>query len=777
MSVPPADIIAWLRSRLVALHSEARQLDARANTRMARRVRSPRAFIGRLGLVTTCITILAPPVTYAMLATLHLQERAVEQASLGARHVEVQLNQQTAADRFDQISVNVLHATRGPDGIVMASWLTDKNDTILMFQGEPARWPEIEASKPIRARSFAGNFHVAVTTRYVFVGTIYTSAGFLVLGLAAYYCFRRLPLAALDEAQHLLQSKQGELLLQKDQLQTQNLRFEAALSNMSQGLCMFDARQRLVVCNSSYMQMYGLSPRLAVPGTTLAEILEHRVRNGIHGAKDPRDYVREALAVAADNRSGTRIVELNDRRAIAITHQPMADGGWLATHEDLTEYRRIEARVAHMARHDALTELPNRVLLRERLAGALAGMKRGESLAVLSVNLDRFKDVNDTLGHVVGDAMIMAAATRLVDCAGDGATVARVGADEFYVVLTGAEQPLGATALAGRIIEAIGSPFDLDGQQVTVGVSIGISIAPADGTGADQLLKNADLALHRAKSEGRGTYRFFEAGMDAHMRERCKLQLDLRKAVGNGEFELHYQPLVNLERNRICCLEALLRWHHPEKGLVSPGEFIALAEETGLIIPIGEWTLREACAEAAGWPDDVNVAINLSANQFKSRNLVQTVFSALAASGLAPSRLELEITESVLLQNDDATLATLHQLRTLGVRIALDDFGTGYSSLSYLRSFPFDKIKIDRCFVADLSDTDEDALAILRAVAGLGLSLGIATTAEGVETNEQLQKVREEGCTEMQGYLFSPPRPIEEIARLFPTEAKVARIA
>jgi len=777
MSVLPADIIAWLRSRLAIACAEARQLVARANTRMARRVRSPRAFIGRLGLVTTCITVLAPPVTYALLAILHLQERAVEQASLGARHVEVQLNQQAAGDRFGQVSVNVLHATRGPDGIVMASWLTDKNDTILMFQGEPARWPEIEASKPIRARSFVGNFHVAVTTRDVFVGTIYTTAGFLVLGLAAYYCFRRLPLAALDEAQHLLQCKQGELLSQKDQLETQNLRFEAALSNMSQGLCMFDARQRLVVCNSSYMQMYGLSPKLAAAGTTLTEILEHRVRNGVHGGKDPRDYVREALAVAADNRPGTRIVELNDRRAIAITHQPMADGGWLSTHEDLTEYRRIEARVAHMARHDALTELPNRVLLRERLTAALENIKRGESLGVLSVDLDRFKDVNDTLGHVVGDAMIMAAATRLVDCAGDGATVARVGADEFHIVQAGAEQPVAATALAGRIIEAIGAPFDLDGQQVTVGVSIGVSIAPANGTSADQLLKNADLALHRAKSEGRGTYRFFEAGMDAHMRERCKLQLDLRKALGNGEFELHYQPLVNLERNRICCLEALLRWHHPEKGLISPGEFISLAEETGLIIPIGEWTLREACAEAAAWPDDVNVAINLSANQFKSRNLVQTVFSALAASGLAPSRLELEITESVLLQNDEATLATLHQLRALGARIALDDFGTGYSSLSYLRSFPFDKIKIDRCFVADLSDADEDALAILRAVAGLGLSLGIATTAEGVETNEQLQKVRDEGCTEMQGYLFSPPRPIKEIARLFPTEAKVVRIA
>ena len=773
----PADVIAWLRPRLTDPWAGARQLVSRINVRLTRRVRSPRAFIGCLGLITTCITIFAPPITYAMLGTLWLQERAVEQASLGARHVKVQLDQQKSADALNQISINVLHATRGPDGIVMASWLTDKNGTILTFRGEPARWPELEASKPIKTQGFEGNFHVAVTTRNVFLGTINTTAAFLVLGLAIYYCFRRLPLAALDEAQHLLQSKQWELRSQKEQLETQNLRFEAALSNMSQGLCMFDARQRLVVCNSSYMRMYGLSPKLAMAGTTLTEILEHRVAIGIHGNCAPEDYVREALAVAVDNRPCTRIVELSDSRAVAITHQPMPDGGWLSTHEDLTEYRRIEARIAHIARHDALTDLPNRVLLRERLVNAIEDMKEGESLAVLSLDLDRFKDLNDTLGHVVADAVIMAVATRLADCAGNTATVARSAADEFSIVQTGAEQPVAATDLAARIIEAIGAPFDLDGQQVTVGVSIGISIAPADGADADELLKNADLALHRAKREGRGIYCFFEADMDAHIRARCKLQLDLRKALGNGEFELHYQPLVNLERNAISCLEALLRWHLPGKGLVSPGEFIPLAEETGLIIPIGEWVLREACAAAAAWPSDINVAVNLSANQFKSRNLVQAVFSALTAADLQPSRLELEITESVLLHDNAATLATLHRLRALGVRIALDDFGTGYSSLSYLRSFPFDKIKIDRCFVADLSDADEDALAILRAVAGLGLSLGIATTAEGVETMEQLQKVREEGCTEMQGYLFSPPGPIQQIARLFPTEAKVARIA
>jgi diguanylate cyclase (GGDEF)-like protein len=433
----------------------------------------------------------------------------------------------------------------------------------------------------------------------------------------------------------------------------------------------------------------------------------------------------------------------------------------------MTEYRRIEARVAHMAHHDILTELPNRTLLRERMERALDGGRNGRSLAVLCLDLDRFKDINDTLGHPVGDALLKAVGARLLACVEDGDTVARVGGDDFSIVQLASDQPVAATALANRIIAAIGEPFDLDSHQVTVGTSIGIAVAPGDGSDPNQLLKSADLALDRAKAEGRGIHRFFEPDMDADMQARCKLQNDLRKALTNGEFELYYQPLVNLARDEICGLEALLRWHHPERGFVSPGEFIPLAEETGLIVPLGEWAMRQACAAAAKWPEHIKVAINLSANQFKNRHLVETVFSALAASGLPASRLELEITESVLLQNNEVTLATLHQLRALGVRIALDDFGTGYSSLSYLRSFPFDKIKIDRCFVSDLSESSEDALAILRAVASLGISLGIATTAEGVETQEQLARVREEGCTEMQGYLFSPPRPLAEVQRLF----------
>jgi diguanylate cyclase (GGDEF)-like protein len=765
-----ADTRRWLRRRLAGAWAASCDTVFRANARLTKGAGSPRALIGHLGIITTCVTILVPPITYAVLGVIQLQQRALEQANLGARHVEVQLSQRQSIDWFNQVSINVLHATRGPNSIVVASWLTDKSGATLTFQGERASWPEFKADRPIRASGFEGNFHVAVTTRGIFIGTLYVAAAFLVLGLAAYYAFRRLPLAALDEAQGLLHAKQAELLAQKEQLQTQNLRFDAALNNMSQGLCMFDAEQRLVVCNAPYARMYGLAPELTRPGTPFAEILAHRVANSPHAGQFPDEYACSVRDTVSENRPATRIREFSDGRIIATKHQPMPTGGWLATHEDITEYRRIEARITHMAHHDVLTELPNRLLLRERLEPALDAVQKGKSLAVLCLDLDRFKDVNDTLGHAAGDALLKAVSARLLTCVGDGDTVARFGGDEFSILQTGAEQPIAATGLATRIIESFGEPFDVDGQQLTVSMSIGIAVSPGDGTNPDQLLKNAALALHRAKSEGRGIHRFFEPDMDAHMQARSKLQLDLRKALARGEFELHYQPIVNLERDEISCLEALMRWHHPERGLVSPAEFIPLAEETGLIVPIGEWALREACAAAVKWPNEIKVAINLSASQFKSRNLVETVFSALAASRLPGPRLELEITESVLLQNNDATLATLHQLRALGVRIAMDDFGTGYSSLSYLRSFPFDKIKIDRCFVADLSGESEDALAILRAVAGLGRSLGIATTAEGVETKEQLERVREEGCTEMQGYFFSRPRPIKEIERLFLTQ-------
>jgi diguanylate cyclase (GGDEF)-like protein len=415
-----------------------------------------------------------------------------------------------------------------------------------------------------------------------------------------------------------------------------------------------------------------------------------------------------------------------------------------------------------MARHDALTNLPNRVLFHEQLEQGLRLAKPGDQIAVLCLDLDHFKDINDSLGHPIGDALLKEVGRRLAACVGENNTVARLGGDEFAVVQLGREEE-AATALASRLVEVISAPYEIADHQIVIGVSIGISLSPQDGSDPNELLKNADLALYRAKADGRGTYRFFEAGMDARAQARRLLEMDLRAALRRNEFEVHYQPIRDLARDRIVAFEALVRWNHPERGLISPIAFIPLAEETGLVVALGELVLRAACTDAVTWPDDVGVAVNLSPVQFKSPNLVAIVTEALAASGLAPQRLELEITESVLLQNSEATLAILHELRAKGVRISLDDFGTGYSSLSYLRSFPFDKIKIDRSFVAELS-TREDSMAIVRAVTGLGRSLGITTTAEGVENDAQLELLRREGCTQAQGYLFSAPRPASEVA-------------
>jgi diguanylate cyclase (GGDEF)-like protein len=425
-----------------------------------------------------------------------------------------------------------------------------------------------------------------------------------------------------------------------------------------------------------------------------------------------------------------------------------------------------------MAHHDSLTDLANRSLLRQRLGQALADEHQG-SLAVLYLDLDRFKEINDTLGHGHGDELLKVQAERLRGCVRENDLVARLGGDEFAVVQVGGAQPKDATVLATRLLEEVSKPIEINGQQMAVGTSIGIALAPTDGTHVDQLLRNADLALYRAKGDGRGTYRFFEPEMDRRMQARRKLESDLRTALERSEFELHYQPLVNLDLNEIVGLEALLRWSHPERGKVSPGEFIPLAEETGLIVPIGEWVLRQACREAAAWPDHIRVAVNVSAAQVKNAGLANSVVSALAASGLAPGRLEIEITESVMLQDGEITYAVLRRLHDLGVRIALDDFGTGYSSLSNLRRFPFDKIKIDRSFIADLAGGSEDAIAVVRSVARLGVSLGMTTTAEGVETKDQLDLVRAEGCTEMQGYYVSPPLPAAEIAQMLQAKSRL----
>jgi diguanylate cyclase (GGDEF)-like protein len=438
----------------------------------------------------------------------------------------------------------------------------------------------------------------------------------------------------------------------------------------------------------------------------------------------------------------------------------------VATHLDVTEQRRTEARIRHLARHDALTGLPNRILFLEHMELAQLRIQRGEHMAVLCIDLDHFKAVNDTLGHSCGDAVLVRVAERMRDCCRQADIVARLGGDEFAVVLGPLEKPEDAAIVAGHIIKAISDPFTVNEDLVQIGASVGIAVAPNDGTDTDTLMKNGDLALYRAKREGRGAYHFFEPGMDAALQARRAIEMGLRLALARGELELVFQPQISLQQHRVCGCEALLRWNHPERGRISPAEFIPVAEETGLIVPIGEWVLKEACKAAAGWPETMHVAVNLSAMQFRSRHLVQQVVSALAGAGLPASRLELEVTESLLLADTEATLETLHQLRTLGVRISMDDFGTGYSSLSYLRSFPFDKIKIDQSFVQNLSSED-GSRSIVKAVIGLGHSLGIATTAEGVETPAQLRLVREEGCTEVQGFLFSPPLSASSVTELF----------
>ena len=538
-----------------------------------------------------------------------------------------------------------------------------------------------------------------------------------------------------------------------------------AVNNMSHGVVMFDASERLVVCNNRYIEMYGLSCEVVKPGTTLRDVVRHRNMIGTL-TRDPDEYRTMLLSAMAKGQVTNWIVETTNGRAIAVTSRPMAGGAWVATHEDVTERRRAEARIEHLAHYDALTDLPNRVLFHEQLEQALQSVHRGERLALLYLDLDHFKSVNDTLGHPIGDDLLRAVAARLRGCLSETDKVARLGGDEFAIIQRFEDETKDITALLKRIQEAIRLPYEFGGQQLTMDASIGIAVAPNDGHDSNELLKNADLAMYEAKADGRGRYHFFEPEMDARLKARRALEFDLRRAITCGEFELYYQPAVNLRNTVVTGCEALLRWCHPQRGMISPAEFIPIAEETGLIVPLGEWVLRTACTRAATWPDDIKVAVNVSPVQFKSGNLVQTVINILAASRLPAHRLELEITEAVLIRDDEAALAVLHQLRQLGVRIALDDFGTGYSSLGYLQRFPFDKIKIDHSFIKDVAEKD-GSFSIVQAVVSIAKSRNITTTAEGVETQQQIECLCMLGCTEMQGYLFSPAISAAEVLRLF----------
>ncbi len=556
-----------------------------------------------------------------------------------------------------------------------------------------------------------------------------------------------------------LAEREMQLAGQANQLACANMQIDAALNNITQGLCMFDENARIVVVNRRYADMYGLSPEIVKPGCPLQRLIEHRKDVGLFKG-DPRHYCEDIINTVRQGRTSSQLIETTDGRTIYAVQQPMANGGWVVTHDDITERRRAEEHMAHMARHDVLTGLANRLRLLERMHEALARLRRkGEVFTVFMFDLDLFKAVNDSLGHPVGDALLKAVGQRLHACARETDTVARLGGDEFALLqIAGKDQRESAIILGNRLLEAISAPYDVEGHHIVIGTSIGIVLAPADGTDPDQLLKNADLALYRAKGEGRNGYCLFKSEMDAEARAHHALQTDLRAAIAGEQFELHYQTIYDAATRQPCCAEALVRWRHPQRGLINPAHFIPVAEEIGMIAPLGEWVLRHACREAATWPAGVKLAVNLSPAQFRNGNLVDVVTGALIESGLPAERLELEITESVLLQKNAANLSVLHQLKSLGISIVLDDFGTGYSSLSYLRMFPFDKIKIDRSFVGELSNR-ADCAAIVCAVTGLGRGLEIVTTAEGVETEEQLDLLRAAGVDQVQGFLLSRPTP------------------
>jgi diguanylate cyclase (GGDEF)-like protein/PAS domain S-box-containing protein len=720
----------------------------------------------------------------------------------------------------------------------------------------------------------------AAQTRFM-IAAAGTSA--LVIAFILFLIVRRLTLQN-QEAQQRLESEKHTL--------------DTALNNMTQGLVLYDASARVVTCNRRYIDMYDLSTDVAKPGCSFFDLIQHRKDTGsFDGNVD--DFCSTILKNVAQGKVTHTIMECADGRSFQIVNKPLAQGGWVATIEDITqrrtleqerdrnytflrqiidhiptqitvkdvrdrryvlanrvaetqfglphdsivgksafdlfskaaaeavtahddqslksadglfldehpwegrhlgkrfntsrrivipdqtgetryiinvvddvtERRRANEKIAHLAHYDALTDLPNRVLFRERIERELEKVIRGEQFALLYIDVDEFKGINDSLGHHVGDELLKAVATRIRGCIRETDHVARLGGDEFAVIQSGVDTMDDVVEFVTRIQEAIRQPYECFGHQLSTDASIGIGLAPQDGTDLDQLIKNADLAMYGAKGAGRRTYRFFEPAMDARAKARLTLERDLRQALVEGGFEIHYQPVVDLSRDEVTGCEALLRWRHPERGMISPADFIPVAEDTGLIVELGEWVLRTACAEAANWPDHIRLAVNVSPVQLKSPALALRIASALAASGLAANRLELEITEAVLIRDDEMALAILHQLRAIGIRIALDDFGTGYSSLSYLKRFPFDKIKIDRSFVTDIAEID-GASVIVQAVVNIAASRNMTTTAEGVETSEQKEILRGLGCTEMQGYLFSAAKPGPEVRKLFGTRGE-----
>jgi diguanylate cyclase (GGDEF)-like protein len=547
-----------------------------------------------------------------------------------------------------------------------------------------------------------------------------------------------------------------------------NTRLDLAFNNMSQGLCFFDGARRLIVCNRRFVEMYDLSVEQVRPGMSLESIVDLRFQAGTSPKMSRDEYLQWRNSISISDKPSDTIVELSNGNFVRISHIPMPDGGWVATHEDVTASKRDEARISYMAHHDALTGLASRSSFTEAMEAAKTSLDdHGHRFGVLMLDLDRFKAINDTMGHAAGDILLKEVARRLRNVSAAGDVVARLGGDEFAIITFGAsidsDQTLRdrATALARRVLDVINEPFLIDDKTVFVGTSIGIALAPDHGVQTEDLVKTADMALYRSKARGRNVYNLFDPQMMLETSELHRLEADMRAGLSRSEFEVHYQPIVDARTHEIAGAEALLRWRHPEHGLISPAKFIPLAESTGLIIPLGDLVLNRACRDAIGWPAELKVAVNLSAVQFRKTNLFDVIMCALLDSGLPPERLEVEVTQSVLLENESEYAALLHQLKSIGVSVALDGFGTGYSSLSYLKQFPFDKIKIDRSFTADVAE-HEGSMAIVSAIIGLSRGLDIITTAEGIETERQFEIMRAAGVTLAQGSLFGRPCAIAE---------------
>lgn len=557
------------------------------------------------------------------------------------------------------------------------------------------------------------------------------------------------------------------LLKQTKKLERLNTWFEIALNNMVRGLSMFDADQRLIVCNESYREMYGLPKELTRPGTPLADILRYHIkketgRDGEEERTRQDQWLKNHAARLASGNSFTRTQNLSGGRTFLVTYQPIAGGGWVDVQEDITEKRRAEEKVEWLARHDPLTGIANRFYFRESFEDALKIIDQGPAVVLHWIDLDRFKDVNDTLGHPVGDALLKAVAERLRSSVRKTDFLARLGGDEFAIIQMGAGRREQCEQLARRVVHVLSKPFHILGHTVSLSASIGIVRAPEHGTTADELMKRADIALYDVKSSGRNGFAIFRSGTKHKPDLKHQLDRDLRLAVRSGQLKLHYQPIINLKTGHVSSCEALVRWEHPQHGTIMPDNFLPLAEQSGQMLEIGSWVLNEACRDAARWPDDLKVTVNLSSLQFQNGDLLNVVDKALADANIKPSRLELEIAEAALLSDGECMREVLPKLRERGIGTSLDDFGRASGSLSYLRNFPFDKIKIDRSYIRDQLDR-KDRAAIVNAVTALARALGIGTVAEGVETLGELKCVAIAGCDEVQGYYFSGAVPKGEL--------------